>query len=125
MAGYGELAYGEGPYGENGEGGAEPALAIASMRQVGTRCVEITFNIFVRVNAQLFEPSNYAFDVRLGYAQEMYVKTVTPEVATIGALTSKITVCCRDHFSKGGRYDLRITNLTDEFDRPAEIGVVE
>lgn len=88
---------------------------------LGSRCLRLTFSPGLRVNGKLYDPSNYAFSVRLGYAKMAYTKTVTaPEGTVDGGVVSSLTICVRDHFSLRGRYRLSVRGVVDEFGREVE-----
>lgn len=69
------------------------------------------------MNGELYRPSNYAFATRLGYAKDLYAKTVTSPSDTPDAVVSSVVVCMRDFFSRNGRYNVRVQGVLDEFGR--------
>jgi hypothetical protein len=99
-----------------------PATGISSFRLIGARCIDLTFTPRLRVNGELYRPSNYAFSVRLGYAKDLYARAVVSPSDTPEALVSSVTVCMRDYFSRNGRYTVRVQGVIDEFGRVVDTG---
>lgn len=92
-------------------------LKITGVEVISETCLTLSFTPGLVVNGQLYNPSNFGFAVRLGYAKEIYAKQVTPPIGTVDAVVNSVKVCMRDFMSRGGRYSVRISGPTDEFGR--------
>ena len=82
--------------------------------------VQVTLSVSVKVNAILLQPDAWAFIPRIASTKRIYVESVSP-VST--PLTTVIILNLRDEASVSGRYDLRITGLTDYADNLVEVTI--
>lgn len=99
------------------------AATLDSVQVLSDRCLRLNFTPQVRVDGELYRPSNYAFATRLGYAKGLYAKTVTPPSTTPDSLVSSVVVCMKDYFSQNGRYSARVQGVHDEFGREIDVSM--
>lgn len=91
------------------------AVLTPTLTVLNGRCLLLTTTPGLRVNADLFDGSNYAVLVRLGGAAPMFTKTVSADSQIYGTATRTVIICMRELFSQNGRYALRVSGLEDEF----------
>ncbi len=99
-------------------GGDTPAATIISVAVIDQAVLRVTFSIGLNVDANLYEPSNFVVNKRLGYAQPMYVKEVVPGT---GLHPTYVDLLLRNPLTKKGNYNLGVTNIHDLLGRVISI----
>jgi hypothetical protein len=84
---------------------------ITSVTVVDGHTLLVVLSRSVRVNPQFYDPSHWAIKVRQGYANPVYATRI--EQADPGTTTLRAYVHLHDFLSNGGRYALRVADMSD------------
>lgn len=99
-----------------GAGGSTSPLVVSNITVIDDYTMNVTFSRKVRVNGQLYVPTNFAIEIRIGEANESYVESVGLLVSGSPLSVISVQLKLAQPLSKGGRYSLRVDNLSDEYD---------